>query len=234
MTNLAANLLNFTPISLEEMDRVKLLDRIDTKYVFNQDMLENYMLAIVGQYKILSIDGKLVHPYETLYYDTPDYSLYRMHHNGRQNRFKLRFRKYLNSNISFFEIKKKTNTHRTIKKRVSVEDILETLNDPLKEFIANHTPDTTRTYVPSLRVYFNRITLVNIFANERLTIDTDLRYTINGHEKCIEKMVIAEVKQEKHNVSPFQQLMLKKRLRGNYISKYCMGVVCLIREVKKK
>jgi hypothetical protein len=214
------------------MDHVKLLDRIDTKYVFKKDMLEDYLLAIARHYKVLSIEGQFVHPYETLYYDTPDFLLYKMHHNGRQNRFKIRFRKYLNTNTSFFEIKKKTNTHRTIKKRLSVENIQETLNDPLNEFITIHTSGTTRNYVPSVRVYFNRITLVNIHANERVTFDTDLRYTSNGHEKYIDKMVIAEVKQEKHSTSAFQQLMQKKRLRGNYISKYCLGVVCMNRDIK--
>jgi hypothetical protein len=87
--------------------------------------------------------------------------------------------------------------------------------------------------VPVLRVFFNRITLVNNLANERLTIDTDIRYISNGQEKIIEKMVIVEVKQEKQSVSPFQQLMQGKRQRGNYISKYCLGVVCMNNDIKK-
>jgi hypothetical protein len=233
MTDLASSLLNFTPISLKEMDHVKLLDRIDTKYVINSDLLEEYLALLQDKYKILSIDGVLVHPYETLYYDTPDFHLYRMHHNGRQNRYKIRFRKYVNSDLAFFEIKSKTNTHRTIKKRIPVEHILETLNDPLNSFISNHTPGAFRKYIPVLRVFFNRITLVNNNANERLTIDTDIRYISKGEEKIIESLVIVEVKQEKHCISPFQQLMQGKRQRSNYISKYCLGVVCMNRDVKK-
>jgi len=233
MTDFTSSLLNFTPISLKEMDRVKLFDRIDTKYVINLDLLEEYLAALQNQYRILVIAGELVHPYETLYYDTPDYHLYRMHHSGRQNRYKIRFRKYVNSDLAFFEIKSKTNTHRTIKKRIPVECILETLNDPLNKFITSHTPGKYSQYVPVLRVFFNRITFVNNLANERLTIDTDIRYTSHGKEKNIEGMAIVEVKQERHCISPFQQLMQGKRQRSNYISKYCLGVVCMNRDVKK-
>lgn len=233
MTDLTLSLLNFAPISLEEMDRVKLLDRIDTKYVINLELLEGYLLALKDQYKVLIVDGRSVHPYETLYYDTPDYQLYKMHHSGKQNRYKIRFRKYVNSNLAFFEIKSKTNTHRTIKKRIPVERILETLDDPLNKFITRHTSGAKREYVPVLSVFFNRITLVNNLANERLTIDTDIRYISNGQEKIIEGMVIVEVKQEKHCVSPFQKLMQVKRKPGTYISKYCLGVVCMNMDVKR-
>ena len=233
MTDLTSSLLKFPSIGLKEMDRVKLLDRIDTKYVIDLEMLEECLPALQDQYRVLAIDGKLVHPYETLYYDTPDYHLYRMHHSGRQNRYKIRFRKYVNSDLAFFEIKSKTNTHHTVKNRIPVERILETLNDPLNTFITNHTTGVFRQYVPVLRVFFNRITLVNNLANERLTIDTDIRYISNGQEKIIEKMVIVEVKQDKESVSPFQQLMQGKRQRGNYISKYCLGVVCMNNDIKK-
>lgn len=233
MIDLTSCLLHFAPISLEEMDHVKLLDRIDTKYVINQDSLEGYLLALQDKYRVLSIDGILVHPYETLYYDTPDYRLFRMHQSGRQNRFKIRFRKYVNSDIAFFEIKSKNNTDRTIKKRVLVESIFETLNGSLNKFITSHTSGAFHEYVPVLRVFFNRITLVNILANERLTIDTDIRYASNGDEKNMERLVIIELKQEKLVDSPFMQLMDGKGLHENYISKYCQGVVNMNKDLKK-
>ncbi len=232
MIDLTPCLLHFAPINLEEMDHVKLLDRIDTKYVINQDSLEGYLLALKDKYRVLSIDGILVHPYETLYYDTPDYRLFRMHQSGRQNRFKIRFRKYVNSDIAYFEIKSKNNTDRTIKKRVPVDRIFETLNGPLNKFITSHTNGSFHEYVPVLRVFFNRITLVNILANERLTIDTDIRYASNGDEKNMERLVIIELKQEKLVDSSFVQLMEGVGQHKNYISKYCQGVVSMNKDLK--
>lgn len=232
MNDLSLPLSSFIPISLEAMDHVKLLDRIDTKYVLHEDQLHECLLSIADKYSILGIDGKLAHSYETLYFDTPEFNLYQMHHNGIRNRYKLRCRKYVDSGISFFEVKTKTNTSRTIKKRIQVKDIPEILNEPLNKYISVHTPDVYHDYVPSLRVFFDRITLVNKQANERLTIDLNLRYISNGFEKKIQHMAIVEVKQEKHTVSPFRELMKLQRHPKNYMSKYCLGLMCLNKGLK--
>ena len=232
MNDLSTTLSSFSPISLEEMDRVKLLDRIDTKFIVNEDELPEFLAAVNTKYSLLIISGESVHPYETLYFDTPDYNLYRMHHNGRRNRFKLRCRKYVNSGIAYFEIKSKTNTRRTIKKRMRIDTIPETLNEQLNQYISQHTPGNYRDFVPSLRVFFDRLTFVNKLANERLTIDLNLRYETNGVEKKIEKIAIVEETQEKHSTSPFRQLMKKQRLQNNYLSKYCLGLICLIKGIK--
>jgi len=214
------------------MDHVKLLDRIDTKYILHEDQLQECLAAIEAQYSILVIDGKSLHPYETLYFDTPDYRLYQMHHNGKRNRFKLRCRKYVNSGISYFEVKSKTNTDRTVKSRMRVGNIPETLTKQLNQYISDHTPGAFTEYVPSLRVFFDRITLVNKQANERLTIDLNLRYTCNGSEKKIQNVAIVEVKQENHSISPFRELMKMQRHSKNYVSKYCLGVTCLNKGLK--
>ena len=68
------------------------------------------------QVKALS-DGKLIHDYKSLYYDTEDWKFYLDHHNGRVNRNKIRFREYVGSKLTFLEIKLKNNKGKTIKKR---------------------------------------------------------------------------------------------------------------------
>lgn len=232
MTDLSSTLQTFIPISLEEMEHVKLLDRFDTKYVLHKNQLQPLLAEIASQYSLLVIGGKSLHPYETLYFDTPDFHLYHMHHNGKLNRYKLRCRKYVSSGISFFEIKSKTNKSRTIKTRIQIDNIPEKLNEQLNQYIYDHTPGDYKEYISSLRVFFDRITLVNKQADERLTIDINLRYSINEVEKKIPKIVIAEVKQGKNSVSPFRELMKMQRQSQNYISKYCLGLTCLNKELK--
>jgi hypothetical protein len=233
MNDLLNVLQHFTTISLDQMDQVQLLNRIDTKYVLKQVQLTSLLGQLTEDYFVLSIDGELLHPYETLYFDTPAYDLYLMHHNGHQNRYKLRFRKYVNSGISFFEVKLKTNTHRTIKRRVSVSGIAESLTMKQQEFVQECTHDGLKNYLPSLRVKFNRITLVSLKAGERLTIDTNLRYEDESAEKGIGEIAIVEVKQQKNAFSPFRKLMLEKRLHEFYLSKYCLGITCLHEDLKK-
>ncbi len=232
MNDLTKTLSNYIPISLEGMDHVKLLNRIDTKFVIHEDQLQEYMAELASKYYLLVINGESLHPYETLYFDTPAFNLYKMHHNGRRNRYKLRCRKYVNSGISFFEIKSKTNTSRTIKNRLQIENIPEILNETLNQYISEHTPGDFQNFIPALRVFFDRMTLVNKKGHERLTFDLNLRYISNGREKKIEKIVIVEVKQEKYSLSPFMELMKMHRQAQNFVSKYCLGITCLNKELK--
>ncbi len=233
MINLSNMLSPFTPISLDEMDHVQLLNRIDTKYILHEDQLQEYIEAITSKYKILVIGGKVFHPYENLYFDTPDFHLYQMHHNGKGNRFKLRCRKYVTTGISFFEIKTKTNKRRTIKNRIQIASIPESLDENLNQYITDHTPGEYQNYIPSLQVYFDRITLVNKSARERLTFDLNLRYKHNGIEKKIPNIVIVEVKQEKNTLSPLRERMKMQRQPQNYLSKYCLGLTSLHKELKR-
>jgi len=232
MNNLAINLSDFAPISLREMDDVKLLDRVDTKFVIHRDSLAGYLEAISSKYRVLCIDGQLIHPYETLYFDTPDFHLYQMHHNGVLNRYKLRCRKYVSSGDSFFEIKTKTNKSRTCKQRIPVADIPEYLDEPLNQYIHDHTPKLYAEYIPALRVYFDRLTLVNKSVGERLTFDMNLRYEYDGIKKEILNMVIVEIKQQKCSVSPFKELMKLQHQHQAYMSKYCMGLTCIHKDLK--
>jgi len=233
MEELINVLRRYTPITLGQMDQVQLLDRIDTKYILNQQQLAELLGKISDTYSILTIGNQILHAYETVYYDTAAHDLYLMHHNGHRNRYKVRFRKYLDSGIAFFEVKQKTNTRRTIKSRVRVAGISDVLTVNQKQFVHECIHDDTPDYLPALQVRFNRITLVNLQVGERLTIDTNLRYAIGSQEKEIDRIAIVEVKQQKHSESPFRKLMRDNRLHEFYLSKYCLGITCLNENLKK-
>src|SRR4051812_12077582 len=111
-------LREFSPITLEEMDEVKLQDRTDTKFVFAAKLLPSILEKLSKDCKVLEVNGIRLSRYETLYYDTDDFLLYNMHQNRRANRYKIRTRKYVESDLNFFEIKFKNNKGRTIKERV--------------------------------------------------------------------------------------------------------------------
>jgi len=222
----------FTPIGLEVMNSVKLLDRMDRKYTFPAFLLSSILMELKQSYQILTIAGKQFANYETCYYDTPDFEMYTKHHNQHLNRHKVRFRTYLDSNLHFCEVKFKNNKGRTIKKRV-----LRTANDytfttEALDLLRRKTPYTGAELQESIRVYYKRITLVNYNMKERITIDFDLHYS--QQEKTVEfpNMIIAEVKQNKTGVSPFIELMKSLRIKDISISKYCLGVASLATGVK--
>ena len=126
--DLSQLLSSFEPITLEEMDGVKLLDRVDIKFAFNYNRLPLILNGLQEHYRILDVNGVKQNSYETLYFDTPDFKLYHDHHNCRANRYKVRYRKYVESNLKFFEVKYRNNKGRTVKSRVRRKNINEVID----------------------------------------------------------------------------------------------------------
>jgi hypothetical protein len=223
----------FSPISLEEMDRVKLLDRTDTKFIFNYNLLPAILGELCEYYQLLNVKGINQNRYETLYFDTPAFKLYFDHHNGRINRYKVRYRKYVDSDLVFFEVKYKNNKGRTIKSRVKRKNIHQVIEGKSSELIYQKTPLNPENLQSKLWVNYSRITLVNKCTTERLTLDTNLCLKKDEKEIGFNNLVIAEVKQEKLGASPFLNVMKMNHLREGSISKYCFGVISLIDSIKK-
>src|SRR5437868_6547196 len=102
-------LSQYQPVSLQEMDNVKLMDRTDLKFVFSHRDLPDILIEVMPHYRSLEASGVRISRYETLYYDTVNFELYNRHHSGKMNRYKIRSRKYVESDLHFFEIKYKNN-----------------------------------------------------------------------------------------------------------------------------
>jgi len=109
-------LTQFQSINLSEMERVGLMNRTDTKYLLSQHTLSNVLPSLIDAYFILEVDGERNSRYQTLYFDTPQFSHYLEHQNGKRHRFKIREREYLESHLAFLEVKEKSNKGRTTKK----------------------------------------------------------------------------------------------------------------------
>lgn len=223
---------DFTPIFLKEMDGVKLMERRDIKYIFREDQLPSLLHALMDGYRVLEVNGKRANRYQTLYFDTPDFFLYHQHHNKRVNRFKVRMRKYVESNHVFFEIKFKNNHGKVIKDRIVQHEIEERIDDDAETFLIRKTPLAAESLEAKFWVNYSRITLVNKSQPERVTIDVGLNYVNGTKQKAYDGMVIAEVKQASMMLSPFMQLMKNQKIRRASISKYCLGVMSLVDDIK--
>jgi len=237
LTDLNNILQQLDPISLTEMDRVKLQDRTDSKYIFQASLLPQILSDIKPYYSILEIDNLRTNSYQTLYYDTEKLRSYTQHHNGKLNRIKVRFRKYIESNLNYLEVKFKNSKGRTIKSRKKVNDIEEVLSDTSSQFIKKHDRYfyEDQEIIPVLWNSFTRLTLVHKTENERLTIDLDLKFKSvkTDQEKSIPHLIIAEVKQSKFNIqSDFIQTIKAYSIRKNKMSKYCVGTAILNKNLK--
>lgn len=218
----------FAPISLAEMDGVRLMNRTDTKFVLPASDLPGLLAALRADYRCLTADGQRLCGYETLYFDTPDLHLYHEHRTGRLNRHKIRQRRYVASGLTFTEVKQKTNKGRTVKTRIEKADgVSPTFDEASRRFLLQQTPLDPDTLHPTLWVCYTRLTLVSRTTAERLTFDLDLSFYDGTRQQTYPQIVVAEVKQGAFQPSPFRALMKQNRLREGALSKYCLGLISL-------
>ncbi len=226
-------LKEFDTISLSEINEVKLLDRVDTKFLFNRKDLTAILSSIKSDYKVLTIDDRIICDYSTLYFDTEKFELYLSHHNGKANRVKVRFREYIGSNVNYFEVKVKNNKGRTIKHRIKRLKIENTLSRKSKLLLKENTKLKANNLKPVFYVNYSRITFVNLSLNERLTMDLNLEYKMENFSKIYQPLIIAELKQNSFSMqSPFAKVMSASRIKKKSISKYCLGVTQLYPHIK--
>jgi hypothetical protein len=234
MFTIDALIAPFEAVSLRELEEVTLLNRSDTKFVFGAEKLPVVLDRLYDSYSILEVNGTRLQHYDTLYFDTYDRQLYLRHHNKRQNRFKVRNRKYLDSGQCYFEVKFKNNKGRTIKERNKYKGAqMEVIEGKQEELLASVTGFPPAMLQPSLEVLFSRITLVDRRFTERVTIDTDLRFRHGGKEMGYPGLVIAEVKQNRSASSAIAHILHKVHIPKTRISKYCLGIISLDQHIKQ-
>lgn len=217
-------LAQFDSITLDEMSGIRLMNRIDTKFVTTMPVLRRLLEMATGEYMAQEINGERNMQYSTTYYDTFGYDMYYQHQYGHAGRQKLRFRTYVSSHLQFMEVKTKNNHGRTKKKRMKVTDMR--LDDQEKlDFLTQHLGYGADTLMPAIHNQFDRITLVNKAKTERLTIDTNLQFhnLVTGCDRMMDPLVIVELKRDGLCYSPVLEMLRKLRVFPHGFSKYCMG-----------
>ena len=226
------------------MEDVKLMNRIDTKYAVPMSVLPAILEAAKKDYFAQEIDGKRITTYDTMYYDTETLDMYMRHHDRQLVRQKIRVRQYVESNLTFLEIKRKNNKGRTKKKRIAIPgfDISgDTFGESKRErwnvedFVAAKSRYVWSELTPHLSTKFHRITLVNKAKTERLTIDMDLVWqnVVTGESKTFPELVIIELKRDGNMPSKMTRIMLEQRVKPLKISKYCIGTALTTPRLKK-
>ncbi|MDT3366098.1 MAG: polyphosphate polymerase domain-containing protein [Bacteroidota bacterium] len=228
-TTLLELLAAMRPITLDEMDSIRLMNRIDTKYCTDMATLREVLRdADRHGYRVVEVDGLRLCPYNSLYYDTDGLGMFRDHHNRKLTRQKVRTRVYVSSGTTFLEIKRKNNKGRTKKKRLEIPSgefmdfRPDTAADAFLTQISGYQPEDLK---PRLETLFDRITLVNAAMTERLTIDTSLRFVNHdtGANAGLGSAVIIELKQDGRAESEMKRILLDRRVKPIRVSKYCIG-----------
>ena len=228
LTECAHILEGFDTISLDEMSAIRLMNRIDSKYLANEEQLRRLLEMAHDDYMVQSIDGIRQSEYSTQYLDDRFNTMYLNHHNGRLTRQKVRIRTYVDTGDNFFEVKLKNNHGRTKKKRIHLSGADTFVQDGAAEFLEEHSilSIPLSDLMPKVSNHFRRITLVNNAKTERLTIDRELSFHNNetGLDRSMDNLVVIEVKRDGNTYSPIQDLLRELRIFPSGFSKYCIGM----------
>ena len=222
----------YDSITLDEMRSIRLMNRIDTKFVTTVPMLRQLLLLAKDDYFVQESQGERISPYYTLYFDTPDCKMYNRHEAGHLSRQKVRVRSYVNAGLNFLEVKTKNNHGRTKKKRIEAlnfdpenHSIFNVQSSLFSDFLQTYLKYPQQSLVRQVENRFDRITLVNKAKTERLTIDTNLRFhnISTNNYRFMEDLVVIELKRDGLQPSPVLPMLTKLRIHPHGFSKYCIG-----------
>ena len=231
-------LAKMQPIGLDEMKAVRLMNRVDQKYMASAERLETLLGRIAEGYYVQHIDGEALSPYRNLYFDTEGLAMYTMHHDGKLNRQKLRVRTYRSTDTTYFEIKNKDNKRKTRKVRIPIDVSLfdRCLEVPeVAQFVNGNTHYPVGTLHECLENSFERITLVDKGMHERVTIDSGIRFhnRATGVDADISRLLVIEVKHEVGApMSAIERALHEMHIPPRRMSKYCIGTALTDPSVK--
>jgi VTC domain len=209
-----------------------LLTRIDRKYVVPLTIFERLAASLEDDWRTLEIAGRRLFGYTSTYFDTEDLLTYRAHLQRRRLRYKVRVRRYVDSDDCMLEVKRKGLRGLTVKDRTPHPTHRQTeLGADGQHFVARSLRDHVTAPVAPLHPVVvtanRRATLVSLATRSRVTVDTDLTcgWEENGAALRPDHVVL-ESKVDGH-ASTVDRMLRELGQRPVVISKYCVGVASL-------
>lgn len=211
-----------------------MLERLDHKYVVRGAVLRAALPALADSFDILDIDGRRQFTYDTCYFDDPQLSCFHDHHQGRRQRFKVRIRRYVDSDACFVEVKLKDKRGITVKKRFDHDprhygSLDATARDRvLASFESMYGRPWQRDLDPVIEMRYRRVTLAARGGNERLTIDSGLTFFGRGRMRAIDdELFIIETKSANGRGIGDRILRDLHQHPTKRCSKYCVGLAAV-------
>jgi len=230
--NIDALLDTLQTVTLEELAG-NLQDRYDEKYILPEALFREFLMQVRDYYRLLEVDGVKDYRYRSSYLDLQGFPMFLAHHNGKKDRYKVRYRRYVDSGKVYLEVKHKINKGKTLKSRMEVDREKEKPEGEEIGFLRERTPYDPLLMQLMLKVSFSRITLAAPGGMERITYDHGLHFNALGEEKDLPGLGVLEIKHSgRKNYSPMTALLKHYRIFPRGFSKYCTGILLFYPGVK--
>lgn len=227
------------PVSLEELNRAAALQtRVDRKYVLPVAAIESLIDRLDPDVRVLDIDGRRHHRYESIYFDTPDLAAYHLSAWRRAQRFKVRTRTYGDTDECMFEVKLRNAQGNTVKHRFHYDiGTGHRLTDDALSFLSGfETLAPLRCQLrPTLITRYQRTTLLLGASRTTLDVDVTCEVTCDGGQvdhravplrATFRDRVIVETKSP-GGVGHIDRLLWSVGVRPLAVSKYATGLAAI-------
>jgi hypothetical protein len=221
------------PITLDELvEHASLMTRVDHKYILPTAELPELLVALADEARILETGGARDFAYWSVYFDTPRMDAYLGAAHRRRRRFKVRIRRYMDSDRHFIEVKRPGCRDVTVKERIPYSGADHELDAEAEAFVDRVLSGagvdcSGARLVPSLTTHYRRTTLYIPSTGGRVTLDADLTWGLpDGTTRHLPDRVIVETKSDRA-ASPVDRLLWSLGHRPHPVSKYCTGLALL-------
>ncbi|BBE24000.1 VTC domain-containing protein [Arthrobacter sp. MN05-02] len=221
-------------VSLEDLNTAAALQtRMDRKYVVGVRLAADLLRSFDADVRVLEILGRRSFTYDSVYFDTPALDSYLLAARGRRRRYKIRTRTYVDSAVSFLEVKTEGARSATVKERIPYEPSdshrltahgLDYVNGTLARSIGSVPAGVLQ---PVIETRYRRITLYLPGSESRATIDLGVTWRRPGgqaHE--LDGAVIIETKSGSA-AGALDRHLWASGLRPGRISKFATGMAAL-------
>jgi hypothetical protein len=222
--------LRFLPtVGLEELNsEAALQTRVDRKYVVPARLARQLLDSFQTGVRILEMDGS-----RSFAFDTVNLDSYLLAARGRRRRYKVRTRTYVDSAVSFLEVKTEGAREATVKERIPyqladrarlTDEGLDYVRETLTASVGAMPPGRLE---PVLETRYNRTTLFLPESGSRATIDTDVTWQRPGQPAWVlDDAVILETKSGS-TAGPLDRHLWARGVRPSRISKFATGMAAL-------
>lgn len=222
------------PVSLADLNaEAALQTRVDRKYLVPLDLAGRLLASAGTDMLVLEMDGSRSFAYDSVYFDTACLDSYLLAAHGRRRRYKIRTRTYLDSAVSFLEVKTEGSRDATVKERIPYrpEDRARLTAEGL-EYIRETLTGSGSTVPrhplePVLETRYHRTTLYLPGSGSRATVDTGVTWQRPGHQPwMLHGAVIIETKSGSA-AGPLDRHLWAAGVRPSRISKFATGMAAL-------
>jgi hypothetical protein len=205
-------------------------DRIDCKYIVPEPDLLALLSENGNRWVVEVVDGRSDQRYETLYFDTRDLAFFHAARGQRPDRYKVRVRRYADTDDAFLEVKHRDAVGRMHKEREPYSTF-----DAAKPFLRTHLGSAAAMLtelVPTAVTAYSRRALV-LEKGQRATIDSDLRlgsedqftHRFGGHQGSV---VIVETKATGNAPTSLDRALWARGHRPMPVSKYALAIAAVV------